>query len=466
MSLGEGRLIPAPDLIEDALRCATSKGCIVIIEEKSDAEVRFANNTTTTNGLRRDRRISVIALFESSKGTSVGVASASGSVDIAALVDAAEDDAASALPAEDASPLEVADHDDVDFAADPPMTELSVLGDVLSDLNDAFSRARASHCVLAGFASHVLSTTYLGTSSGLRRRHVQQGGSLEMAARSDTGRSSVWAGVGTEDFSDVSLAELDEHLSKRLGWARRSIELPAGRYEVILPPSAVSDLMSELFFAASGRDAEDGSNVFSKASGGTRLGETIAPLPFSLIGDPSYPKLTCAPFVIAPFSSADMSVFDNGCAIGSTAWIDGGRLSRLRYHRAGARAFSARFTPAPDNLVLSLPGATATLDELIEESEHALLLTCLWYIREVDPSTLLLTGLTRDGVYLVEHGEVVGAVNNFRFNESPIDVMGRCVQAGRTERTLGRESGEWMSRTAMPGLRIPDFNMSTVSPAS
>jgi predicted Zn-dependent protease len=90
----------------------------------------------------------------------------------------------------------------------------------------------------------------------------------------------------------------------------------------------------------------------------------------------------------------------------------------------------------------------------------------LWYIREVDPVTLLLTGLTRDGVYLVEHGEVVGAVNNFRFNESPLDVLARTTEAGSSVRALSREWGEWMNRTAMPALRVADFNMSSVSPAT
>ena len=103
---------------------------------------------------------------------------------------------------------------------------------------------------------------------------------------------------------------------------------------------------------------------------------------------------------------------------------------------------------------------------MLASTERGLLLTTLWYIREVDPQTLLLTGLTRDGVFLVEGGEVTGAVNNFRFNESPVDLLGRAVQASATERTLPREWNDWFTRTAMPALRVPDFNMSSVSPAS
>ena len=103
---------------------------------------------------------------------------------------------------------------------------------------------------------------------------------------------------------------------------------------------------------------------------------------------------------------------------------------------------------------------------MIRASKRALLLTCLWYIREVDPQTLLLTGLTRDGVYLVEDGEVAGAVNNFRFNESPVSLLGRVSEFGATTRCLPREWNDYFTRAAMPAMRVPDFNMSTVSQAS
>ena len=126
-------------------------------------------------------------------------------------------------------------------------------------------------------------------------------------------------------------------------------------------------------------------------------------------------------------------------------------------------------TPAPfvDNLVLECAEAAGgTLDDMVARTERGLLLTCLWYIREVDPATLLVTGLTRDGVYLVEDGAVVGATNNFRFNESPVDLLVRTTEVGSPERTLAREFGESLNRTVMPPLRVEGFNMSTVSRAS
>ena len=121
------------------------------------------------------------------------------------------------------------------------------------------------------------------------------------------------------------------------------------------------------------------------------------------------------------------------------------------------------FTPGVDNLLMSSGDATRGLDEMVADTSRGLLLTCLWYVREVEPQNLLLTGLTRDGVYLVEGGEVVAEVNNFRFNESPVDLLGRLAEVGLTERTLAREFGDYFTRTAMPTWRVGDFNMSSVS---
>ncbi|HEX4245795.1 MAG TPA: metallopeptidase TldD-related protein [Acidimicrobiales bacterium] len=462
-------LPPAQDMIDQALGAARGE-CVVIVEESSEAEVRFANNTTTTNGVRRDRRVTVISFSETEEGIAAGVARRGGAIDVADLVAASERDAAESPAADDAAPLiqpasspaPEAEH----FDRGPDETDLSVLRDVLGGLSDAFARAETGGRVLAGFAQHTIDTVYLGTSTGLRRRHAQPTGSLHLVGRSTDGANSAWVGAGTPDFSDVTIGELEERLVGRLGWGARRIDLDAGRYEVVLPAEAVADFMIGLVGSASGQEAEDGRTVFSAPDGRTRVGEALSPLPFLLRSDPEEPGLTCSPFEVAAASSPDSSVFDNGLPLSRTAWVDEGRLARLRYHRAGAARSGQPVTPAIDNLVLELPGATGSVEDLVARTERGLLLTCLWYIREVDPATLLLTGLTRDGVYVIEDGSVVGAANNFRFNESPVDLLGRVTEAGATVRSLGREYGEWANRTAMPPLRVPDFNMSSVSPAS
>jgi predicted Zn-dependent protease len=289
---------------------------------------------------------------------------------------------------------------------------------------------------------------------------------VELNGKSPDFSRSVWTGVGTRYIRDVSVADLAADVRRKLTWSQRRIELPAGRYETLLPPSAVSDLMIYLYWTMEARDADEGRNVFARPGGGNRVGERLAALPLTLRSDPHAPGLEAAPFQVVGASSGTASVFDNGMATPAVNWIEDGVLANLIRPRAWALRTTAPATAAVDNLLLEAPDATASLEDMLAATDRGLLLTCLWYIREVDPQTLLLTGLTRDGVFLVEGGEVTGAVNNFRFNESPVDLLGRIVQAGRTERTLPREWNDWFTRCAMPPLRVPDFNMSSVSPAS
>jgi len=457
-------LPPAHDVVERALSLAGGQ-CVVIVSDSSHADVRFANNTTTTSGERRDRSVTVIRFADKDGGTAVGVAASSGDVDVADLVESARRDAASSPAATDEAPL-LSDQADGDFTDGPTTTSLGDLRPLVEQLAVVLGRARREDRVLSGFAEHEFDTVYLGTSAGLRRRHAQPTGSVQVVARDPGGTRSAWVGAGTPDLASVSVAELEARLIQRLAWAERSTPLDAGRYEVVLPPGAVTDLMVYLTEAASGRESEEGRTVFSAAGGGTKLGAALSALPFELRSDPAEPGLECQPFLVAGSSGPDESVFDNGAALERTAWISEGKLSRLRYHRAGAARSGQPFTAPIDNLVLELPGASGSVEDLVARTERGLLLTCLWYIREADPATLLLTGLTRDGVYLIENGEVTGAVNNFRFNESPVDLLGRVTEAGASVRSLGREFGEWVNRTRMPPLRVPDFNMSTTSAAS
>ena len=467
MSAGTGRLTAADRVVDQALEASRSDGCVVIVEELSQAEVRFANNTVTTNGTRRDRSVSVIAFRDTEGGTAVGTASSSGATDVADLVRRAEANAATAQAAEDAAPLVTREHPAAGDFADPPvMTSLVGLGTVLAGLADAFRRANAAGTRLAGYAEHQVSTVYLGSSTGLRLRYVEPTGKLEVVARADGGARSAWAATGAGDMAAVQVEELQARLDRRLCWGERKLDLAAGRYEVVLPPDAVADLVVPLGDATSGREAEEGRSVFSAPGGGTRVGESLSSQPFLLRSDPFAAGLECTPFLVTGASGQDVSVFDNGLPLKRTDWISDGRLARLQYHRAGAARSGVEAAVPANNLILEVPGATSSLDELIGRTERGLLLTCLWYIRDVDPETLLLTGLTRDGVYLVEHGEIVGSANNFRFNESPVDLLSKTIEAGRTERALSREWNEWLNRAAMPALRVAEFNMSSVSPAT
>ncbi|GAA1906080.1 metallopeptidase TldD-related protein [Streptomyces durmitorensis] len=452
------------EIVERALELSTADGCVVIADEHSTANLRWAGNALTTNGVTRGRTLTVVATVDGKEGTASGVVSRSAvtAAELEPLVRAAEHAARGAAPAEDAQPLVAGAEESAGFRDSPAETSSAVFADFAPALGEAFATARAGGRELYGFANHELVSSYLGTSTGLRLRHDQPNGTLELNAKSPDRTKSAWAGRATRDFEDVDPGALDAELAKRLGWAQRRIDLPAGRYETILPPTAVADLLIYQLWSASARDAAEGRTVFSRPGGGTRVGDRLAELPLTLRSDPDEPGLESAPFVLAHASGGDSSVFDNGLPLTATEWMRAGELSHLTSTRHSAALTGLPVAPAIDNLVLD-GGTDRSLDEMAASTERGLLLTCLWYIREVDPATLLLTGLTRDGVYLVENGEVVGEVNNFRFNESPVDLLSRAAEAGRTEKTLPREWGDWFTRAAMPALRIPDFNMSSVS---
>ncbi len=456
------------ETVERALALSKADGCVVVASERSETNLRWANNTLTTNGAMRSRQLAVISLVNGSAGASVGVVerSAVTSDTVEDLVRASEQAAQDAGPAEDAAPLvEPYDNDD-DWGASPEETSTAVFGGFAPALGEAFQVAGSQRRLLFGFAEHVVTTSYVASSTGLRRRWAQPTGRFEINGKSLDLARSAWSGQYTVDFADVDVAAADAELARRLGWAKRSVELPPGRYETLLPPTSVADLMIYMYISSGARDADDGRTVFSKPGGGTRIGDRLSESPLTLRSDPAEPGLEAAPFVAATASFGGLvSVFDNGQSIEATDWIRAGELANLIRPRYWADRTGAPARPVVDNLILDGGPADRSLDAMVASTDRGLLLTTLWYIREVDPQTLLLTGLTRDGVYLVEGGEVTAAVNNFRWNESPVALLGRAADVGTTERCLCREWNDFFTRTAMPALRVPDFNMSTVSKA-
>jgi predicted Zn-dependent protease len=473
------------ETVERALALAKPGGeCVVIADEASTANLRWAGNTLTTNGVAATRSLTVIAIDRRAGGpggpggpgdsAGVGIVSRSGvgPDQVEDVVREAEKAAEQASAAEDENELVPGDATGRSVKSSwsdaPAATDFGVFRGFAAELGETLRAAESAGRKLYGFAEHGVTSTFLGTSAGVRLRYDQPEGRLELNAKSPDMTRSSWAGAATRDFTDVDVAALDRDLAERLSWQARRVELPAGRYETLLPPTAVADLMIYLYWAAGARDAGEGRTVFSRPGGGTRVGERLATLPVDLFSDPAYPGLECPPFVVAHASGRDSSVFDNGLPSGRASWISSGVLSALHSSRYSARLTGLPVTQAVDNLIMSAAGQdpAASLGSMVADTKRGLLLTCLWYIREVDPQTLLLTGLTRDGVYLVEDGEVTGTVNNFRFNESPVGMLSRLIDVGATEQTLPREWGDYFNRAAMPALRVEAFNMSSVSQAS
>ncbi|MGI5201856.1 metallopeptidase TldD-related protein [Spirillospora sp. CA-108201] len=450
---------------------------MAIVDEAATAHARWAGNALTSSGLTADTRLTVVAVTTDAHGTAAGVVSHRGAVNedaVRTVVAAAERAARTATPAADARPLLAggAAPASPDWAESAPAVSGGVLAGFAAGLAATFERARAERRLLYGYAEQRQHTVWLASSTGLRLRHVQAAGVLDLTARSEDGAASTWSGTGAADLGDADPLAVYAGLSERLDWARRRVELPAGRYEVLLSPSCVADLMLRLYRAAGAKDAAGGRTPFRGPDGGTRLGERLTGAPLTLRSDPHEPGLRCAPFVAAR-GSADVaqvfadtvSVFDNGLPLSPTDWIRDGVLTGLVQTRHSAELTGRPVTPQVGNLVLEGRGEGRSLAEMVAATRRGLLVTSLWYVRDVDPRALLLTGLTRDGVYLVEDGEVVGEANNFRFNESPVDLLGRVTEIGRTEPALPRERDDSTPRTAMPALRVDGYTMSAVSEA-
>ncbi len=460
-------MISAQDLIEKITSAATCDDCIVVVQDKTQANLRWAASTLTTNGVITQRNVTVIAFVAVEGGMAAGGVTRTdvALADIEKLLEEAVAAAKAAGPADDYAPLatnvSIGDWDAPHLPTGP-----EVFSSFAPALGDMFSRSVADTIELFGYSEHTSETTWVGSKGGLRLRKDSPVGRVEMTGKSHGRTRSTWAGVETRDFKDVSVADIDAQIRQRLTWQGTKVDLPAGRYDTILPSGSVADLFTYMMWFSAARDAHEGQSVFSKKGGGTRIGEKLSNLSMQFFTDPEYKALPASNFVATAVSSPFSSVFDNGQPIKRVDWLKDGVLQALIQTRATAKLTNLDFTPIGENLIMSVDGGTGSLEDLVKKVDNGLLLTTFWYIRMVDPNSLLLTGLTRDGVYHVKGGEVVGATNNFRWNDSPVSALGRIAHAGATVWTQPREWAGDITNMAVPPLVIKDFNMSTVSPGS
>jgi len=434
------------EIVERALAASRSRACVVLVRSTSVANLRWARTTLTTNGETVATSVSVVAMVDVPGGVAAGSITVNepelpGVGDLVARAEAlAIQDGA----AEDAADLASGIDPSASWTDGPVVATSADFAKLAPEIGELFAAARAEGIEHFGYAEQAVTPYYLGTSTGVRLRFVDPEGRLELTAKSHDRTRSTWAGRAGRSLAGLDLAEVDRELRQGLAWQANRVEVAPGRHTAVLTPSAVSDLMIELYWSSVARDAADGQSVWSSAGGGTRVGEQVGDRRVHLWSDPLMPGLEAMPFVAATGSSGSSSVFDNGLPVEAVSWIRDG----------------------VDNLRLDVAGATGSIEDVVARTDDGLLVTCLWYNRVVDPQSLLLTGLTRDGVYAVRGGEVVGAVTNFRFNDSPVAVLSRIADAGTSVGTLAREMGDYFNRAAMPPLVVRDFNFSTVSLAS
>jgi len=452
------------ELVERALALSEADDCIVIGSESTTANVRWANNTSTTNGLSTGTGLQVVSVLGGRVG-SVGVSNPTAE-NLESIVRRSEAACEGRPEAEDAMALPAGEGTPPGWAAPMVAPGVAAFSKLAPALGEAFRRAAIDEVLLFGYAEHDTSTTWLATSAGMRRRHTHVDGRIEVNAKSPDFSRSTWTGRTSGSFDDIDVPALYDHLVERLGWAATTVEMPAGHYDVLLEPSAVADMLYYLYVSTAAREADEGRTVFSRPGGGNRIGERLYAPSVNLYSDPTEPGIEVTPFVVTSSSGSFSSVFDNGLPVGRTQWVRDGVVEALVSTRHWAAASGTEPRPHVGNLVLDSPSGPDLAGMIAATTRPTLLITCFWYIRDVDEQTLLLTGLTRDGVYLVEDGRVKAAVNNFRFNMSPVDLLAQVVEMGATVPTLPREFGDWFRNTKVPPLRVERFNMSSVSKAT
>ncbi len=430
----------------------------VIATSSRSVNCRLANNTVTTNGIEESTSAGVLAVEEDRVG--MEAADIQGPDDLRELAQRVVERARQMPVAPDAMPLLVPS-ECPNPEADGNNLEKQSLAPVLGGLQRALEETRRRGLHLYAYAHLAEESELLGTRTGVRLPGRRRAGSLSMTLKTSDLKRSVWAGRVAAGLQGIEPDSMHEHLLERLAWTEHQLELPPGHYEVILEPSATADMLIRLSWDMHARGADEERTVFA-GQGGSRVGERMYAPAITLKSDPHDPEMPVAGFVRTLGSSEYSSVFDNGMAAPGSTWIDEGVQQDLICPRRWAQDHDHPVRADAENL--HLVGTDTTLEQMISATKRALLVTSFWYIRDVDPSTLLLTGLTRDGVFLIENGQVVGAVNNFRFNESPVRVLDRTTEIGRSELALSRETGDSVFVKAPP-LRVEGFHLSSVSDA-
>jgi predicted Zn-dependent protease len=303
----------------------------------------------------------------------------------------------------------------------------------------------AGQMFTAGYLEANARVVAVATSRGLFAYHRTTDADFSMTARTPDGTGSGWARTAARDWGGIDTAALGRIAAQKAVASRNPQTIEPGMYTAVLEPQAVTDLIPLLAGALNARNADEGRSPFSKPDGGTRIGEKVADDRVTLYSDPADRGLSSQPF-------------DNqGLPIGRTVWIEKGVLKNLAYTRFWAQKQGTRPTGAPLAGGLALVGGSKTTEELIAGCTRGILVTHFFYIRALDPRTVLLTGLTRDGTFLIESGKITRALKNFRWNESPLLLLNRLEDIGRPEPT---EAGRMM-----PALRARGFEFTSLSDA-
>lgn len=436
----------AQAIIERTVKLSKADSINVSIGTGYTANVRFADNQMSTAGSTVDAGVAVQSAF----GPKHAVVTTNDLSD-AALRRAVEESERLARLAPD-DPESMPDLD--------PQRYVDVKAYIESTASiGADERARAALTALAparragdikaaGFLVTNAGCNALGNGKGMFAYHPATSVNYTLTVRTTDGTGSGWAAADHPDWRQIDFEQVSARAIEKARASRNPQAIEPGRYTVILEPQAVGDLAQLIAGYADARQADEGRSPFAKQGGGNKVGEKIVDPRVTLFSDPADPQLLAQPFD------------GEGMPIGRQVWVEGGVLKQLQYSRFWARKQGK--VPTGGTTSLKMQGGTTSMEEMIRSTPRGILVTRLWYLREVDPRTILYTGLTRDGTFLIEEGRISRSIRNLRFNESPLFMLNNLEQLGPAERLAGTEAG---GAVVMPAIKVRDFNFTSLSEA-
>jgi predicted Zn-dependent protease len=315
----------------------------------------------------------------------------------------------------------------------------------------AIKAAEEARTVASGFIDMRAGTEAVATSKGLFGHGATTGVASTLTVRTPDGASSGWGGGEGADWNTIESERIGtDAVRKCIDWRGKS-PLDPGKYEVVLEPAAVATLIQWMRFSIDARQADEGRSYFAKRGGGNQIGEKLFHSGVTLISDPAARNAETMPFTSI------------GLPAQQIVWIEGGVLKNLSYSRFWAERKQTAPVAPPLNLVMS--GGSATQADMIRSIRRGVLITRLWYVRMLNPRTIAVTGLTRDGTFFIENGRISRPVNNFRFNQSIAELLQNIEMLGTPVRTAATEGGAVGLPVVVPPLKVKDFSLSSISDA-
>ncbi len=435
----------AQALLKKVLSYSKADECEVNLTGNDSANIRYARNAVSTSGRVSQHQLVVASAF----GKKLGIATIN-EFDDASLKKVVE-------RSEELAKLAPENPEYVSFLGPqtfPPSktyvpATAAITPRLRSDLvEQSIKVAKDAGAVAAGFLEDNTGFAAMMNSKGLFAYNTSTNTNFSVTVRTADGTGSGYATRGYNDITKLDAKTATQIATEKAVKSVKARAIEPGKYTVILEPAAVAVLLENIFFRLDARQADEGRSFLSKAGGGTRLGEKLVDERVNIYSDPLNPDL--------PTSTWN----GDGRPQEKISWIEKGVIKNLSYSRYWAEKKGVKAVPGPDAAIMD--GGTKSLEELIAGTKKGVLVTRLWYIRDVDPQSLLLTGLTRDGTFYIENGKIQYPIKNFRFNESPIIMLNNLEEMGKVERTVSVESN---LNYLLPPLKVRDFTFSSLSDA-